>query len=69
MSKSPQSRRGPAQRHEQFSKGKLAQGMNTSPEPENAGAREIAGAEPTRPDTSKDTMNANATSIFKENSR
>jgi hypothetical protein len=66
-SKSPQSRRGSAQSHEQFSKGKLAQGMKTSPEPENSAAREIAGTEPTRPDTSKDTMNANATAIMKEN--
>jgi hypothetical protein len=66
-SKSPQSRRGSAQQHEKFSKGSVQNALNSQPEPENAGAREIAGAEPTKPDTSVDRMNANATSIMKEN--
>jgi hypothetical protein len=66
-SKSPQSRRGSSQQHEKFSQGSVRNALNSQPEPENAGAREIAGSEPTKTDTSNDTMNANATSIMKEN--
>jgi hypothetical protein len=61
-SKSPKSRRGSAQSHEQFSKRKVAQGVNTSPEPENSGPREIAGTRPRPPLGSADTLTVWASS-------
>jgi hypothetical protein len=68
MSKSPQALRGSAQDHTPFSKGSVQTTQNSSPEPENANAREVAGEHGSiGPDASKDTMNSNAISIWKEN--